>query len=254
MRARLLAALAVPVLILAACGQPAADEQPDGVTGEITVFAAASLQESFREIGRLFEAAYPGTAVTFSFGASSSLANSINEGAPADVFASASSKTMATVVDAGNALRPDVFAVNAMEVAKSKESVALVGSLNDLGDPAVRVAVCVEDAPCGAAAVALFEKNGLSVEPVTREPDVKSVMTKVLLGEVDAGIVYVTDVAAAGDGVVGVPIPEEQNVTTTYPAATVVGSGNQRTARAFVDFLLSPEAQQVLADAGFRAP
>lgn len=253
-RRRTGAYVAALALVLAGCAQPSSGEQVGGVGGEITVFAASSLKESFTEIGTLFEAAYPGTAVTFSFGSSSSLATSINEGAPADVFASASSTTMATVVDAGNALRPDVFAINALEVAKASDTTAVVQSLNDLADPSVRVAVCVADAPCGAAADALFEKNGMTVAPVTREPDVKSVMTKVLLGEVDAGVVYVTDVLAAGDTVVGVPIPEEQNVTTSYPAATVVGSGNAMTARAFVDFLLSAEGQQVLADAGFRAP
>jgi molybdate transport system substrate-binding protein len=254
MRSRRSAALAVvaAAAVLSGCSQQPAGG--DGVSGGITVFAAASLTESFTEIGTLFEETYPGTEITFSFGSSSSLATSINQGAPADVFASASSRTMATVVDAGNALRPDIFAVNAMEVAKSKDSVAVVSSLNDLAAPSVRVAVCVVEAPCGAAAVALFEKNGMSVEPVTREPDVKSVMTKVLLGEVDAGVVYVTDVFAAGGTVIGVPIPDEQNVTTSYPAATVVGSSNAMTARAFVDFLLSAEAQQVLADAGFRAP
>lgn len=255
-RARLMTvALVVLVAPLAACsssGAPAAS--PSTITGDITVFAAASLKEAFTTIGRQFEAANPGTSITFSFGPSSGLATQITEKAPADVFASASQTTMQTVVDSGLAPGSSVFAVNALAIATPTEPSVPVASLADLADPGVKVAVCAADVPCGTAADELFASNGLTVTPVTREVDVKAVLSKVLLGEVDAGIVYVTDVRAAGSAVVGVDIPPAQNVTTAYPIAALSGSANPLTAQAFATYVGSPEAQKVLADAGFRAP
>ena len=257
MRARLLtAALALFVAPLAACGSTS--DAPSGsssaVTGDITVFAAASLKEAFTTIGEQFEAANPGTSVTFSFGPSSGLATQIIEKAPADVFASASQKTMDAVVDAGLAPSSSVFAVNTMAIATPIDPSTPVTSLADLANPEAKVAVCASDVPCGVAADKLFEQNRLTVSPVSEEADVKAVLTKVALGEADAGIVYVTDVKSAGDTVVGVSIPADQNVTTTYPIATVTDSRNSATAAAFVAFVLSPEGQKVLADAGFSAP
>lgn len=218
------------------------------------MFAAASLKEAFVTIGEQFEAANPGTTITFSFGPSSGLATQIAEKAPADVFASASQKTMDTVVDAGLAPGSTVFAVNTMAIAAPADPITTVTSLADLADPAVKVAVCAADVPCGIAADKLFEQNNLTVTPVTREVDVKSVLSKVQLGEVDAGIVYVTDVKAAGSAVVGIDIPVDQNVTTSYPIAALTASANPVTAQAFAAYLLGPEAQKVLADAGFGAP
>lgn len=257
MRARLLtAALALFVAPLAACGSTS--DAPSGsssaVTGDITVFAAASLKEAFTTIGEQFEAANPGTSVTFSFGPSSGLATQIIEKAPADVFASASQKTMETVVDAGLAPGSAVFAVNSLAIATPTDPSVPVASLADLADPAVKVAVCAADVPCGTAADTLFSSNNLIVAPVTREVDVKAVLSKVQLGEVDAGIVYVTDVKAAGSAVVGIDIPAAQNVTTDYPIAALSDSGNLVTAQAFAAYVVSPEAQKVLADAGFSAP
>jgi molybdate transport system substrate-binding protein len=224
------------------------------VTGSITVFAAASLKEAFTTIGDQFEAANPGTSITFSFGPSSGLATQITEKAPADVFASASQKTMDTVVGAGVASGSSVFAVNTMAIATPTDPSTPVTSLADLANPAVKVAVCAADVPCGVAADTLFAQNSITVTPVTREVDVKSVLSKVQLGEVDAGIVYVTDVKAAGSAVVGVDIPADQNVTTSYPIAALAGSANSATAQAFVAYVLGPDAQTVLADAGFSAP
>lgn len=253
---RLTAALVVCLVPLAACGSssdaPAVSSST--VTGDITVFAAASLKEAFTTIGEQFEAAHPGTRITFSFGPSSGLATQITEKAPADVFASASQKTMDTVVDAGLTSGSAVFAVNTLAIATPTDPSVPVASLADLADPAVKVAVCASDVPCGTAADKLFASNSLSVTPVTREVDVKAVLSKVQLGEVDAGIVYVTDVRAAGSAVVGIDIPAAQNVTTDYPVAAMSGSGNLVTAQAFAAYVLSAEAQKVLADAGFSPP
>ena len=255
-RAAVAAALALSALALAGCN--ATDAPTNGssssVSGSITVFAAASLKEAFTTIGDQFEAANPGTTITFSFGPSSGLATQITEKAPADVFASASQKTMDTVVDAGLASGSQVFAVNTMAIATPTDPTTPVASLADLANPAVKVAVCAADVPCGKAADSLFEKNDLAVTPVTREVDVKAVLSKVQLGEVDAGIVYVTDIKAAGSAVVGIDIPADQNVTTDYPIAALSGSTNSATAQAFAAYVLGPEAQKVLADAGFSAP
>jgi len=255
-RAAVAAALAISAVALAGCnaGDGPTNGSSTAVSGSITVFAAASLKEAFTTIGSQFEAANPGTSITFSFGPSSGLATQIVEKAPADVFASASQRTMDTVVDAGLAPSSSVFAVNTMAIATPTVPTAPVSSLADLANPDVKVAVCAADVPCGVAADTLFEQNNLRVAPVTREVDVKSVLSKVQLGEVDAGIVYVTDVKAAGSAVVGIDIPGDQNVTTSYPIAALSGSGNSATAQAFAAFVLGPEAQKVLADAGFSAP
>ena len=199
-------------------------------------------------------AAHPGTTVTFSFGASSTLATQITQKAPADVFASASQKTMDTVTSAGAATGDKVFAVNTMEIATPTKATTPVTGLADLAKPGVKVAVCQKDVPCGAAAVKLFDQNKLTVTPVSEEVDVKSVLSKVVLGEVDAGIVYVTDVKAAKDTVVGIEIPAEQNVTTTYPIAPITASTNAELAQGFVDYVLSADGQKVLTAAGFASP
>lgn len=253
---------AAAALTLAACGSSAgsgtasssAPSASSSVGGSITVFAAASLKDSFTAIGKAFEAANPGTTVTFNFGASSTLATQITQGAPADVFASASTKTMDTVTSAGAASDPTTFAVNTMEIATPNPQKVPVKTLSDLASASVKTVVCQRDVPCGAAAVKLFEQNKLTVQPVSEEVDVKAVLTKVALGEADAGIVYVTDVKAAGDTVVGVEIPTDENVTTTYPIATITSSKNAATAAAFMAFVLSPDGRKVLSDAGFSAP
>jgi len=237
-------------------GSPASSSSrsSSAATGAITVFAASSLKESFSAIGAAFEAANPGTKVTFNFGASSTLATQITQKAPADVFASASQKTMDTVTSAGAATGDTVFAVNTMEIATPATPTVPVTSLADLAKPGVKVVICQKDVPCGAAAQKLFTQNNLTVTPVSQEVDVKAVLSKVVLGEADAGIVYVTDVKAAGAKVAGVVIPKDQNVTTTYPIAPIASSTDAATAKAFVDFVLSPAGQQVLAAAGFTSP
>jgi molybdate transport system substrate-binding protein len=202
-------------------------------TGTITVFAAASLMGTFTQLGQQFDTAHPGDTVKFSFGPSSGLSTEITSGAPADVFASASPTNMGTVVSAGDAASPQNFAKNTMEVAVPPNNPGKVTSLNDL---------------------AKKSNAGIKVKPVTLQPDVKSVLAQVELGSVDAGMVYVTDVMAAGTKVKGVTIPANDNASTLYPIATISSSKEKSIAQAFVAYVLSPAGQQVLTAAGFQSP
>jgi molybdate transport system substrate-binding protein len=223
-------------------------------TGTITVFAAASLKGSFTQLGKEFEAAHPGDTVKFSFAASSALAEQINSGAPADVFASASTKNMDQVVTTGNASNPQNFAKNVMEVAVPPSNPANVTSVNDLAKSSVKTALCQPQVPCGAVAAQVFKNAKITIKPVTLQPDVKSVLTQVELGNVDAGMVYVTDVQAAGTKVKGVTIPADVNASTLYPIAALTHSTEQSIAQAFVAYVLSPTGEQELKAAGFAQP
>jgi molybdate transport system substrate-binding protein len=233
---------------------PAASSSSAAQTGAITVFAAASLQGTFTQLGKEFEAAHPGDTVKFSFGASSALATQINSGAPADVFASASTKNMDQVVTPGNASNPQNFAKNVMEVAVPPSNPAKVTSVNDLAKSSVKTALCQPQVPCGVVAAEVFKNAKITVKPVTLQPDVKSVLTQVELGNVDAGMVYVTDVEAAGSKVKGVAIPASVNASTLYPIAALTHSTNPSIAQAFVAYVLSPPGEQVLKAAGFAQP
>jgi molybdate transport system substrate-binding protein len=224
------------------------------LSGSITVFAAASLQEAFKTIGTQFEAAHPGVKVTFSFGASSALATQIVNGAPADVFASASPKNMQQVVTAGDASNPVNFVKNVMEVAVPPANPAHVTSVNDLAKSSVKVALCQPQVPCGATAAKVFANAKITVKPVTLQPDVKSVLTQVEFGDVDAGVVYVTDVNAAGTKVTGIQIPASVNASTEYPIAPLSKSSDAAAAQAFVAYVLSPAGQSVLAADKFEKP
>ena len=223
-------------------------------TGTITVFAAASLTEAFTQIGKQFEAAHKGDTVKFSFGPSSGLATQITSGAPADVFASASPTTMQQVVSAGDASNPQNFAKNKAEVAVPPNNPGKVTSVKDLAKSSVKVALCQPQVPCGKVAAQVFKNAGITVKPVTLQVDVKSVLTQVETGNVDAGMVYVTDVLAAGSKVKGVTIPANENASTLYPIATVSSSKEKSIANAFVAYVLSPAGQSVLTAAGFEKP
>ena len=244
------------VASLAACGSDDSSGGGDSSTKKVTlrVFAAASLTESFTELGRQFEADHPGTTVEFNFGPSSGLAEQIGSGAPVDVFASASASNMDTVVQGGDAKDPKDFATNSMEIAVPPDNPAGIATLADLAKPAVKVALCQAQVPCGKVAAEVLSKAQLTVKPATEEVDVKSVLTKVTLGEVDAGVVYVTDVQAAGDNVKGIEIPAEQNASTTYPIATLAKSEHAKEAGEFVDLVLSDAGTKVLEGAGFESP
>src|SRR5215469_7898979 len=232
---------------------PAASS-PASATGTITVFAASSLKETFTKLGSQFEAAHPGDTVKFSFGASSTLATQITSGAPADVFASASPKNMDTVVSAGDASSPQNFAKNTAEIAVPPSNPANVTSVADLAKSSVKVALCQPQVPCGVVAGEVFKNAGITVNPVTLEPDVKSTLTQVELGNVDAGVVYVTDVLAAGAKVMGITIPANDNASTLYPIAAISNSKNLSVAQQFVAYVLSPAGQKVLTAAGFEKP
>ena len=239
--------------LLTACGS---DDAGGGSEESVTlrVFAAASLTESFTALGKQFEQDHPGTKVELNFGPSSGLSEQIASGAPADVFASASASNMDTLVNSGEAKDPDDFATNSMEIAVPPENPADISTIDDLAKDGVKVALCQAQVPCGKVAADVFANAGLTVRPATEEVDVKSVLTKVTLDEVDAGVVYVTDVLAAGDEVKGIEIPDDLNASTTYPIATLEGSGHQEEAAAFVDLVLSDEGAKVLEAAGFQSP
>jgi molybdate transport system substrate-binding protein len=250
--------------LLAGCGgssdsasagssSPSASKSP-AVTGTINVFAASSLQEAFTKLGSQFEAAHPGTKIVFNFGPSTGLAEQIGQGAPADVFASASTKTMDQVVSSGDAGNPTNFVSNTMEIAVPPKNPAHIKRLTDLAKKGVKVALCQADVPCGATAIKVFDNAKIKVTAVTQEVDVKSTLSKVTLGEVDAGVVYVTDVRAAGASVKGITIPAGVNASTTYPIAPITASKNKATTQAFVDYVLSADGLAALTAAGFSKP
>ena len=224
------------------------------VSGTVNVFAAASLKKAFTQLGNQFEAAHPGAKVVFNFGPSSGLATQINQGAPADVFASASTKNMDQVVTTGAASAPTNFASNVMEIAVPAKNPANVTQLADLARSGVKVALCQSAVPCGTTAAKVFTNAKLNVTPVTAEVDVKAVLTKVTLGEVDAGVVYVTDVRSAGAKVKGIVIPADVNASTKYPIATLVKAPNKATAQAFTNYVLSADGASALDAAGFARP
>ena len=260
---RRFAIIAVGVIAVAAAGcssggsgssSSGASSSPSGSTGSITVFAAASLMGTFTQLGKQFEAAHAGDTVKFSFGPSSGLADQITSGAPADVFASAAPANMQSVVSAGDASNPQNFAKNTMEVATPPDNPANVKSVTNLAKKSVKVALCQPQVPCGVVAAEVFKNAGIKVKPVTLQADVKSVLTQVELGSVDAGMVYVTDVKAAGDKVKGVTISDSDNASTLYPIATITDSKHKSVAQSFVAYVLSPAGQQVLTAAGFKQP
>lgn len=223
--------------------------------GTVTVLAAASLTEAFGELGEELERRDPGLTVRFSFAASSTLAAQVAEGAPGDVLATADMRTMRIVQEAGAvAGEPVVFAQNTLVIAVPAGNPAGVSSLADLAHPEVLVALCSRRVPCGAAAQAALRAAGLSVTPVTWERDVKAVLTKVMLGEVDAGLVYATDAQAAGDRVRSFAFPEAGAAVNVYPIAILRDAPSPRAARAFVDLVLSDTGRRVLTDAGFEVP
>ena len=253
------AAVAVVAMTLIATttveAAPASAEAAAVPKGTIVVSAAASLTDVFPVIAAAFQKRYPGTTVKFNFGGSSALVEQINAGAPADVLATASEPTLWKAVAAGSVGQPLLFAKNTMTIAVPPGNPAGVTSLQSLESPAVKTAICAPAVPCGAAAKALFALNGVTVRPVTQELDVRAVLGKVMADEVDAGIVYVTDVRAVGSKVTSVPIPAGRNVTTTYPIAKVTEAPNPTGAAAFVSYVrFSLSAQGILRAYGFAKP
>jgi molybdate transport system substrate-binding protein len=222
------------------------------VSGTVTVFAASSLKAAFTTLATQFHAANPGATVTFNFGGSATLAQQITAGAPADVFAAASSTTMKTVTDAGDASgAPSVFAHNQLEIAVAPGNPKNITSLSGLTGSGLKVVLCAVAQPCGAAAATVLNDAKVSLTPVSLEADVASALTKVELGEADAALVYKTDVQSATGKVTGVDFPESSAAINTYPIAVLAHAPNSAAAAAFVAYVLSPQGQAVLAQDGF---
>ena len=254
-RFRLAAVLTVAALALAACGGGDDDSgggSASGSSNEIKVFAAASLTAAFTKLGEQYSSANGGTKVAFNFAGSQALATQIQQAAPADVFASADIPNLDKVKDLVGT--PQNFASNLLAIVIEKGNPKNVKTLDDLANPDLKVVLAAEEVPAGRYAKQILDKAGVGVSPVSQEDNVKAVVTKVSLGEADAGIVYVTDVTAGGDKVVGVDIPEDQNLMATYPIATVKASKAQDKAQAFMDLVLSADGQQVLKEYGFLPP
>jgi molybdate transport system substrate-binding protein len=262
MKRAALAALVIATIGLTGCtgespkidvsAQPATS---NATLGAVTVFAAASLKESFTKIGQAFEAANPGAKVTFNFAGSPALATQINNGAPADVFASAAPANMKTVTDAGNGTGdPTTFARNQLVIAVPNGNAKGVTGLADLTKPGVKVALCAEQVPCGAAAKKALAAAGVRITPVTLEQDVKGALSKVMLGEVDAALVYRTDARSAARDVDGIEFPESASAINDYPIVMLKKAANPAGAQAFIGYVLSDKGQSVLADVGFQAP
>ena len=228
------------------------------LSGTLTVFAAASLTDVFTELGDRLMADNPGLDVRFNFAGSSALATQITQGAPADVFASADEAQMAKVADL--ATDPEVFAQNRLMLAFPPDNPAGIARPEAAGAPGLAdlvpddftLAVCAPEVPCGAAAAEVLDAAGLGDAPDTYEDDVRAVLTKVELGEVDAGLVYLTDVRAAGDKVIAFAFREADLAVSRYPVSVLADAPNAAAARAFVDLVLSDAGQQVLANASFE--
>lgn len=255
-----LAALAVAALTLSGCATtattgPSPTRSGADLDGSITVFAAASLTATFTELAGRFESDHPGVTVTLSFAGSSALVTQLSEGASADVLATADVRTMAAArEDALVEADPVVFASNSLEIAVPPGNPAGIESFADLGAPGLRLVVCAPQVPCGAATQTLAAAAGVQLTPVSEESAVTDVLGKVASGEADAGVVYRTDVTAAGDRVEGIELDGPPDAVNAYPIAVLTGSDHPRTARAFLDLVTGPVGAQVLTAAGFGPP
>ncbi|WP_030561356.1 molybdate ABC transporter substrate-binding protein [Streptomyces aureocirculatus] len=256
-RRHLAAALVtVAVLVpLAACGSD--DDSDSGSSGKkdggkatLTVLAAASLTDVFKTAGAAYEKEHPGTKVNFSFEGSQELAAKVRQGAPADALVTADTKTMDGLrADTGT---PVVIAKNRLVIATGKGNPESVKTLKDLARSGLKVVLAAPEVPVGRYSKQVLDAQKVDVEPVSQEPNVRAVLSKVELGEADAGIVYKTDVTAADGKAEGVDIPDAQNAVASYPAATLKTSGHSEAAADFVKWLSGPAAQKMLRDAGFQ--
>jgi molybdate transport system substrate-binding protein len=254
MTKRALVALAALAVLLFAAAQPATagGQKP---SGELMVFAAASLTESFDAIGKQFEKKYPDVDVKFNYDASSNLATQINQGAPADVFASADQDNLQKTIDTGTVTPPPVvFAKNRLEIAVEKGNPQKIKGLADLEKSGLVVVLCDDPVPCGKYAAQSLQNAGVNITPASKEENAKATLSKVSIGEADASIVYVTDVKAAKGTAGGVRIPDKLNVIASYPMAVVKQSQNQTAAKAWEQFVTSKDGQKTLRKFGFLPP
>ncbi len=246
----LVSALAV---LAAGCGTAQGDDASSG--RELTVLAASSLTGTFSDLATRFEADHPGVHVTLAFDSSATLAEQVAQGAPADVLATADERTMDTVVAAdGTAGAPGIFATNRLRLVTPRDNPAGIASFADLDAGGVDYVVCVDSAPCGAAATAALDSAGVSRPPASEEVDVKAVLSTVALGEADAGLVYATDARAAGSEVRSLPVPGAATTENPYPIAVLSESSVPALAQEWVDLVRSAQGQRILTEAGFGAP
>ncbi len=225
----------------------------EGNSKSITVAAASSLSGAFEAAKSEFEASHPGTSITLSFGSSSSLAQQILDGAPLDVFAAADNDTMQRVAK-DLAGRAATFTTNTLEIMVEKGNPLGISTLSDLARPDLIYITCAPEVPIGKYSAEVLKRADVTVAPRSLEPDVKGIVTKITSGEADAGIVYSTDVVAAGDRATGVIIPMKQNVMASYPIARLQRAKNNSTAAAWIDFINGTEGQTILTRFGFVSP
>jgi molybdate transport system substrate-binding protein len=255
---RIAAIASLCVLVLACAGRGA---DAGSGTGEraneestVLVFAAASLTDAFEEIAAAFEEATPGVSVQLNLGGSSSLREQILDGAPADVFASANMSNMDAVVAEDLARDPQIFATSDLQIVVPAGNPGGVEGLDDFARADLLIGLCASEVPCGAFGRQVLEAAGVDPAHDTDEPDVRALLSKVATGELDAGLVYRTDVIAAGDAVEGVDIPNALNVVAEYQVAALTDATNGAGATTFLDYLLSPEGRAILRSYGFGSP
>jgi molybdate transport system substrate-binding protein len=237
------------LLALTGCGSSGSDAHTT-----LTVFAASSLKGAFTQLGKDFEADHDGVEVVFSFAGSSDLVAQVQQGADADVIASADEDTMGKLTADDLVGEPVVFATNTLEIAVPPGNPAGVRSLQDLGKAGLKLVVCAPEVPCGAAAAQVEASAGMDLSPSSEEQSVTDVLGKVISGEADAGLVYVTDVESAGDQVEGIKLPESEDVVNRYPIATVSDGKQSDLAQEFLDLVTGDRGQRVLSSAGFGKP
>jgi molybdate transport system substrate-binding protein len=251
MRSRILV-LSVVAAFLAACGSSGGTAAATPLSGTVSVFAAASLSGSFTAIGNSFQGANPGVTVKFNYAGTPTLVTQIEQGAPADVFASADTTNMDRLKSDGFTTgTPQVFAHNELEIVVAPGNPKGITGLADLAKPGLIYITEAPTVPAGKYALQALKMAGVTVTPKSLETDVKSVISKIELGEADAGIVYTTDVTAAGAKVQGVAIPAAENVIATYPIVAVKASANLTAANAFIAYVLSAAGQSKLQSFGF---
>ena len=243
---RVVAAVAAVLCVLTGCSSSQTD------TDELTVFAAASLKATFTELGARFEKDHPATTVTFNFAGSSDLVAQLVQGAAADVFASADTDNMTKAVDAGLVSGdPTAFATNTLTIVTPPGNPSGISTFADLARPGTQLVVCAPQVPCGAAAERAEDAAGVTLSPVSEESSVTDVLGKITSGQADAGLVYVTDTAGAGETVTSVPFPESADAVNHYPIALLTGSSRPQAAQDFIDLVTGPHGREVLGAAGF---
>lgn len=241
--------IAFLALLALACGTTT-----EATRETVVVFAAASLTDVFEELAAAFEVVNPDLNIELNLAASSSLREQILEGAPADVFASANTSNMDQVVEAGEASGSEILVTNQLQIAVPAGNPAGVTGLADFAREDLLIGLCAEEVPCGDFGRQALDNAGVVAAVDTNEPDVRALLMKVEAGELDAGIVYVTDVLAADGRVEGVDIPSNLNVVAAYAIAALINAPNRDGADAFVAFALSEQARTILGRYGFSSP